>query len=183
MLISIDPGLDRAAAALWAGQPPADIRQAGRLLRDIVQCVTLPNDEQAVRFAQLAEWACHLAGVVRLIAGRPQTALVNDTVVIIEWPAFAGAYAGRTAQWSKSVQPMAKSMAGLYAATGAIVAGCSRWTDKITLVPAAKVKRQTKQLVGDQIIKAAVAAQCLRQGSKTANNDDVRSAVYVGMGG
>lgn len=183
VLVSIDPGLDRAAAAIWDTTDwngSVHVGDQAKRLRGVYQCKTPAQSALPGRLAQLCEWAWHLSGNVRALLNVDVFApLVHQPiVVIIEWPAFHGLYAGRSGPRSRRVMPNATAMAGLYVATGAILAGVSGWCapDKIVLEPARKVDREMKQMVAGKCLDAATLGV-----AKSPNNDDIRSAVYIGM--
>lgn len=185
ILVSIDPGIDRAAAAIWIDRP------AGRLalnvdglathLRAVRECHTEPGFQLGTRLSQLTDWAGLLVQDVRHLLQLGNLIAVGDRCsVVVEWPAFAGMFRGRTRQRSKLVQPNAEAMGKLYAATGAIIGGVSRWCVHVVAQPASKVPRETKQLVGRRALDRFNAGD-LAASQKLPNNDDVRSAVFIGL--
>ncbi len=174
--VSIDPGLDRAAAAIWrvdGWREPAlalDLAARAERLVAVEQCVTHTEDTLAVRLGQLGLWA--RAAITRAWWSPELTSVT----VLVELPAFTGNYAGRTVQRSRNVLVTGEAIQKLTLATGAIVAGCSSWADVVSLEPAAKLDRGVKQELGRKAL-ALVAARI----PGLPNNDDVRSAVYLGL--
>lgn len=182
VLVSIDPGIDRAAAAIWQPtlQTTTDLVALASRLQLVRECTTDPANLLAARLAQLTDWAGLLVEDVRRLLQLSNLVAIGDrAAVVVEWPAFAGMYRGRTHQRSNTTQPNAEAMGKLYAATGAIIGGVSRWCHQVETLPAAKTPRETKQLIGRRALESAIA----REGTKASfpNNDDTRSAVAIGL--
>lgn len=184
VLVSIDPGIDRAAAAIWLDPPtgrvaPQDLDMLATHLRIVRECVTDPAHEIAPRLAQLTDWAGLLVEDVRHLLNLSNLIAIGSRAhAVVEWPAFAGMHRGRARQRSNTTQPNADGMAKPYASTGAIIAGVSRWCGQVQVLPAAKVDRDLKQLIGR---KAIERAQATHTGGRLPNNDDARSAVSIGI--
>lgn len=181
LLVSIDPGIDRSAAAIWLPvEPSNDLEKLASRLVVIRECHTTPADRLEYRLSQLASWASLLMEDVRHLLAIGQLVAIGDRArCVVEYPAFAGMFRGRTAQRSKLIQPNAAAMGKLYVATGAIVAGLSRWCPDVVLEDAAKVKRDHKQDLGRRAIERAIAST--NTSLPLPNNDDSRSAVYIGL--
>lgn len=180
VLISVDPGIDRSAAVIWHFPETdlvvsSDVAILARHVIAVRQCETLTTDTTPNRLAHLALWARLLSGMA--LHEPPGTRNVPDVWAVVEDPAFAGMYRGRTPQRSKLVQPNADAMAKLHKAIGAIIAGLGQLLvrEAILLVPAAKVAREQKQLIGRGILAEAAGRM------QVANNDDTRSAAYIGV--
>lgn len=159
-VVAIDPGIDGTGVAVFQLQPPVGMGMLERLrhLESWHLIKTSSRDPLVLRLEQLSlQTAAAAAGA---------------DLVIVERPAIAGLYSrNQRAGFKQMAVPLAK----LWMATGAIVAGCVRYTPTVLLPATSEPKVRRHQML-QRLFAAAKRADLA-----DLHQPDVLDAIWLGL--
>lgn len=165
MIAAIDPGLDRAVAALFdprGGHSTFDFKSGAACYVQNVEVTTSPGLPLVTRLNVLSQWARRVSGEARS--------------VIMEQPTIFGVYARNRNAKGNSMIP--RGMAMLYMAMGALIVGIgSDTTTHFELVPKPKIKKVDAHRL---VVTALKDAGCSLSARLLADEDGL-DAIFIGL--
>lgn len=165
MIAAIDPGLDRAVAAIFDVNPDhvgrLDFTRAAAAHMHNIEVTTSPGLPLPMRLGILAKWARRIA--------------IEGALAVIEQPTIFGVYARNRNQ--KGMSTMPRGMAMLYQAMGALCAGAEFGGGRVELLPKPKVRKADAH----RLVKTAFNDAHKLLPPSLQKDEDGLDAIFIGM--